>query len=54
MAYWNSLSNQQQVLETARRNGAVAIVAYSSTNSAAPAGWEHVPGTNFFLYPLNR
>lgn len=54
MAYWNSLSNQRQVLETARRNGAVAIVAYSSTNSAAPAGWEHVPGTNFFLYPLNR
>jgi len=54
MAYWDSLPNQQQVLDTARRNGAAAIVAYSSTTTATPTGWQHVPGTNFFVYALKR
>ncbi|SEG14624.1 hypothetical protein SAMN05421819_1949 [Bryocella elongata] len=54
MTFWNSLTNKEQVLATVRRNGAKAIVAESATTTDTPAGWEHVPGTVFFVYPLNQ
>ena len=51
-AFWSSLANRAEVVETLRGHGIGAIVGVFAPSTQAPEGWRKLGTSDFYAYPM--